>query len=83
MHTGEGYPYDGRVFSAWMLGVSLVIGNAAIVFLVFTVVFAVVILAAWLGIVVSLCIYRTRRRFLLGVVGGALMLWPFFLLMYL
>ncbi len=83
MPDGAGYPYDGRLFSAWMLGVSLVIGNAAIVFLVFTVVFAVVILAAWLGIVVSLCIYRTRRRFLLGIAGGALMLWPFFLLMYL
>ena len=62
-----------------MLGCSLVVGNAVIVLVVFT----VVIPAAWLGIVVSLCIYRTRRRFLLGVVGGALMLWPFFLLMYL
>ncbi len=79
MPDSTGYPYDGRLFSAWMLGCSLVVGNAAIVLVVFT----VVIPAAWLGIVVSLCIYRTRRRFLLGVVGGALMLWPFFLLMYL
>ena len=79
MPDGAGYPYDGRVFSAWMLGVSLVVGNAAIVLVVFT----VVIPAAWLGIVVSLCIYRTRRRFLLAIAGGALMLWPFFLLMYL
>ena len=79
MPDGTGYPYDGRVFSAWMLGVSLVIGNAAILL----VVFPVAIPAAWLGIVVSLCIYRTRRRFLLGIAGGALMLWPFFLLMYL
>ena len=79
MPDGAGYPYDGRVFSAWMLGCSLVVGNAAIVLVVFT----VVIPAAWLGIVVSLCIYRTRRRFLLAIAGGALMLWPFFLLMYL
>ena len=79
MHTGEGYPYDGRLFSAWMLGCSIVVGNAAIV----VVVFPVVIPAAWLGIVVSLCIYRTRRRFLLAIAGGALMLWPFLLLRYL
>ena len=79
MPDSAGYPYDGRVFSAWMLGVSLVVGNAAILLAFFT----VIIPAAWLGIVVSLCIYRTRRRFLLGVAGGALMLWPFFLLMYL
>ena len=75
MPDGAGYPYDGRLFSAWMLGGSLVVGNAAIVLVVYT----VVILAAWLGIVVSLCIYRTRRRFLLGIAGGALMLWPFLL----
>ena len=79
MHTGEGYPYDGRLFSAWMLGCSIVVGNAAILL----VVFPVVIPAAWLGIVVSLCIYRTRRRFLLAIAGGALMLWPFLLLRYL
>ena len=79
MPDSAGYPYDGRVFSAWMLGVSLVVGNAAILLAFFT----VVIPAAWLGIVVSLCIYRTRRRFLLGIAGGALMPWPFFLLMYL
>ena len=75
MPAGTGHPYDGRVFSAWMLGCSLAVGNAAIVLVVFT----VVIPAAWLGIVVSLCIYRTRRRFLLGLVDGALMLWPFLL----
>lgn len=75
MPDSAGYPYDGRVFSAWMLGVSLVVGNAAIVLVVYT----VVIPAAWLGIVVSLCIYRTRRRFLLAIAGGALMLWPFLL----
>ena len=79
MPDSAGYPYDGRLFSAWMLGVSLVVGNAAIVLVVYT----VVIPAAWLGIVVSLCIYRTRRRFLLGIAGGTLMLWPFFLLKYL
>ena len=45
-HTGEGYPYDGRLFSAWMLGCSIVVGNAAIVL----VVFPVVIPAAWLAI---------------------------------
>ena len=75
MPDSAGYPYDGRLFSAWMLGCSLVVGNAAILL----VVFPVVILAAWLGIVVSLCIYRTRRRFLLAIAGGALMLWPFLL----
>ena len=75
MPDSAGYPYDGRVFSAWVLGVSLVVGNAAIVL----VVFPVVIPAAWLGIVVSLCVYRTRRRFLLAIAGGALMLWPFLL----
>ena len=79
MPDSTGYPYDGRLFSAWMLGCSIVVGNAAIVL----VVFPVVIPAAWLGIVVSLCIYRTRRRFLLAIAGGALMLWPFFLLRYL
>lgn len=73
--AGAGHPYDGRVFTAWMLGGSIVVGNAAILLLVFT----VVVPAAWLGIVVSLCIYRTRRRFLLGIAGGALMLWPFLL----
>lgn len=76
--AGTGHPYDGRVFSAWMLGCSLAVGNAAIVLVVFT----VVIPAAWLGIVVSLCIYRTRRRLLLAIAGGVLMLWPL-LLMYL
>ena len=75
MHAEAERPYDGRVFSAWMLGCSVVVGNAAILLLVFT----VVVPAAWLGIVVSLCIYRTRRRFLLGIAGGALMLWPFLL----
>ena len=79
MPDSTGHPYDGRLFSAWMLGCSIVVGNAAIVL----VVFPVVIPAVWLGIVVSLCIYRTRRRFLLAIAGGALMLWPFFLLMYL
>ena len=64
--------YDGRVFSAWMLGCSLFVGNAAYLLLVWT----FVIPPAWLGIVVSLCIYRTRRRVLLGTVGGVLMLWP-------
>ena len=75
MPTEARCPFDGRVFSAWMLGCSVVVGNAAILLLVFT----VVVPAAWLGIVVSLCIYRTRRRFLLGIAGGALMLWPFLL----
>ena len=75
MHAGVGHPYDGRVFSAWMLGGSIVVGNAAILLVVFT----VVIPAAWLGIVVSLCIYRTRHGVLLGIAGGALMLWPFLL----
>ena len=79
MPDSAGYPYDGRLFSAWMLGCSIVVGNAAILL----VVFPVVIPAAWLGIVVSLCIYRTRRRFLLAIAGGALMLWPFLLLRYL
>ena len=65
-------PYDGQVFSAWMLGCSPFVGNAAYLLLVWT----FVIPPAWLGIVVSLCIYRTRRRVLLGTVGGALMLWP-------
>lgn len=68
----DGQPYDGRVFSAWMLGCSLFVGNAAYLLLVWT----FVIPPAWLGIVVSLCIYRTRRRVLLGIAGGALMLWP-------
>lgn len=76
MHTDTGHPYDGRVFSAWMLGCSLVVGNAAILLLFF----AVIVPAAWLGIVVSLCIYRTRRRILIGIAGGALMVWPFLLM---
>lgn len=70
--NAAGTPYDGQVFSAWMLGCSLFVGNAAYLLLVWT----FVIPPAWLGIVVSLCIYRTRRRVLLGTVGGVLMLWP-------
>ena len=68
----DGQPYDGRVFSAWMLGVALVMGNAALLF----VMRPGVILPAWLAIIVSWCIWRTRRRILIGLVGGVLMLWP-------
>lgn len=70
--NAAGTPYDGRVFSTWMLGCSLFVGNAAYLLLVWM----FVIPPAWLGIAVSLCIYRTRRRVLLGTVGGVLMLWP-------
>lgn len=69
-------PYDGRVFSAWMLGGALVMGNSALLF----VMWPGVVLPAWLAIIVSWCIWRSRRRIVIGLVGGVLMLWPLALL---
>ena len=51
-------------------------GNAALLF----VMAPGVILPAWLAIIVSWCIWRTRRRILIGLVGGVLMLWPWVVL---
>ena len=71
---GNGPPVpSGRQFGSWMLGCGVVLGNCAWVAAPYSV---AVLPAAWLAIVIGLSVYRTRRRLLIGVIGGISAIWP-------
>lgn len=65
---------EGRVFTAWMLGCAIVVGNLA--FLFGPLVFVGSVVASWVAISVSLCMFRTQRRVLLGLLSVAVSVWP-------